>query len=401
MSLEFEKIVPQVAQMGRSLATRTVTVASQTRDAGERLMQFNDLDAIWEKIMVARDHDAGFRGAAPYMEPVNQAIACPDCPSSALLLASDGSQIYPDAHGAALYWLTNIGVFVYPMGGTGLPEAITEPRLFFDDKYVRDSEGRIIANAAINAWRSTFEMQMLARESRHRRDRTKLMLALYDGPLLSLPKGKEVPNANQLEDDYHEALGIMFDLRAGLAGYVDRPKSTFVVNMIYLMTLEDDQIVRSRLQTAGPFEGLSDRDLYQWILGPGDRSGVMIQQSPQNKQYALRDPNNEIAFFYLNVAGPTQEAYLARVEVPLWIARDTVLVGAIHALIYDQCRLTDRFPYALTRADEIAVVQSFEKQTLDEMIAIELLQHNQQLEISKKLDTKGMARSFHQQHKHL
>jgi len=398
MALEFEKIVPQVTQMGRTLADRTVTIETQTRDAGERLMALNDLDAIWDQIMVARDHDAGFRGAAPFDEPINEAIALPECPSQALILASDGSQIYPDVHGAALYWLTNIGVFVYPHGLDDPPESVTEPRLFYDDEYIRDSEGRLIANAAINAWRSTFEMQMLARESRARRNKARLMVSLYDGPLLALPVGRDASNANVLEDDYHEALQVLHDIRAPLAGYVDRPKSTFVVNMIYLMMLDESEIVRGRLQTAGPLEGLTDRDLYRWMLRPGDRSGVMIQQSPQNKEYVLRDPNNEIAFFYMNVASNPKEPYLARVEIPMWVARDRALVGVTQALIYAQCRITDRFPYALTRADEIAVVQAFEKRALDDMIAVELLRHQQQLEISKKLDTKGMARGSHRKH---
>src|SRR5881275_769622 len=122
------------------------------------------------------------------------------------------------------------------------------------------------------------------------------------------------------------------------------------------MTLEPDQITRAALQTSGPLEGLNDRDLYQWILGPGDRSGMMVQQSPQNKAYKERSVDQEIVFFYLNVASPYQEPYLARVEIPMAVARQKELVGAIQALIYAQCQITDRYPYALTRADEIAVV---------------------------------------------
>lgn len=398
MSLEFEKVVPQVQQMGASMASRSLTVEEQTRSGGQLLMTLNNLEAIWEKILLARQKDAGFRGAGPMDEAINTPIPLPDCPENATILAADGSQIYPDAHGLALYWLTNIGVFVYPHGGGGLPDCVTEPQLFFEDKDIRDADGRIMPNAAINARRAVYEMQMLAREALARRDLVRPMMTLYDGPLLVIGGGKEVSNAAELTNNYHEAMGLLDQVGAGLVGYVDRPKSTFVVSTIYLMTLEPDQITRTALQTAGPLEGLNDRDLYQWILGPGDRSGMMVQQSPQNKTYKDFSVDQEIVFFYLNVAAAHQEPYLARVEIPMWVAQDKAMVDVVHALLYAQCQITDRYPYALTRADEVAVVPTFEKRALDEMIAVELLRHDQRLEISQKLNTKGLARHGREQY---
>jgi hypothetical protein len=398
LSLQFEKIVPQVEKMGAALARRNDTVAEQTQLAGQQLMELNDLDTIWDQIMVARRNDAGFRGAAPFDEPINEAISKPECPAQATILAADGSQIYPDPHGAALYWLTNIGVFLYPHGEESLPDIITEPQLFYEDKDVREQDGRLIATAAINARRAVYEMQVLARETMRCRDWPRPLVAMYDGPLLSLFMGKEVTNAGELTLSYHEALDIMHNAGAGLLGYVDRPKSTFVVNTIFLMSLDPDQVKRGNLQTAGPLEGLTDRDLYQWILGPGDRSGLMIQQSPQNKAYREANDDHEIVFFYMNVASPQQEPYLARVEVPMWVARDKAMVGALQAVLYAQCQITDRYPYALTRADEVAVVHAHEKRALDEMIGIELLRNRQALEMSHKLSSKTLVRRERQQH---
>jgi hypothetical protein len=392
LSLHFEKVAPQVEKMGLVLADRSNTVAEQTQLAGQRLMELIDLEAIWARIMLARENDAGFRGAAPMDEPINEPVPLGECPSHATIIAADGSQIYPDLHSAALYWLSNIGVFIYAHGDDSLPEAITEPQLFYEDDDLRDVDGRMIATAAINARRAVYEMQLLARETMHRRDLARPLLAMYDGPLLGFFMGKEIPNAAKLTNDYHEAMGILRDLGAGLVGYVDRPKSTFVVSTIYLMGIDPEDVTRKNLQTAGALEGLTDRDLYQWVLGPGDRSALMIQQSPQNKGYKELDPDQEIVFFYLNVAAAHQEPYLARIEIPMWVAREKALVGAIQALLYAQCQITDRYPYALTRADEVAVVHAHEKRALDEMIGIELLRNKQHLEVSQKLNTKALAR---------
>jgi hypothetical protein len=394
MSLEFDKLTAQIGAMGRELASRNITVSEQTDIATEFLAQLSDLEAIWQQIYLAREKDAGFRGAAPMDEPINVGLPLPDCPELATIFAADGSQIYPDPHSAALYWLINVGVFVYFHGVDALPEVITEPQLFFRDKEVHDLDGRPVANAAINARRAVYEMQMLAREALRHRDQPRPSMALYDGPLLSLLMGKEVPDANALGAAYHEAFDVLHGVGSAAVGYVDRPSSRFMVYTLYLMTLDPDAIKRGALQTTGPLESITDADLYKRILGPGERSGLLIQQSPQNKEYKERwGVDHEIAFFYLNVASAIQEPYLARVEVPMVVAADRAMIDAIHALLYAQCQITDRYPYALTRADEIAVIAPHEKRALDEMIAIELLNNRQHVEASQKLSTKGMARS--------
>jgi hypothetical protein len=393
MSLEFEKLTEQITAMGRELADRNVTTAEQTEIAGDFLMQLNDLKAIWRQIMLAREKDAGFRGAAPYDEPINVAFPLPEIPTEGTIFAVDGSQIYPDPHGAALYWLINVGVFSYFHNSDELPGVVTEPQLFYRPEEVHDQENRPLANAAINAFRSVSEIKMLAREAYRNRHQPLPRVGLYDGPLLSLLMGKDVPNARALSADYHEAFDVLEDSGTAMVGYVDRPSSRFVIYTLYLMSLDPDAIKRGSLNTTGSLESVTDTDLYKRLLGPGDRSGLMVQQSPQNKEYREINPDHEIAFFYLNVASPLQEPYLARVEVPMIVASNKPLVDAVHAMIYAQCQITDRYPYALTRADEIAVVHPHEKRALDEMISIEMLKNRQHIETSQKLSTKGMARS--------
>jgi hypothetical protein len=387
--------------MGQDLATNNTSVTEQTTVAADFLKNLHDLDAIWKQIMVARERDAGFRGAGPLDEAINRGYPLPPCPDHGTILAADGSQIYPDLHGASLYWLINIGVFAYFQGTDELPIPVTEPQLFYSVADVRDKEGRPIANATINARRTVSEVKMLAREARNHLQRPQPRIAIYDGPLLGLVLGKEITekDAAALAHDYHESFEILQDLDTLLCGYVDRPSSRFVVLMLYLMSLDPSAIKRSALQTTGSLEGVTDADIFKRLLRSGERSALMVQQSPQNKEYREKwGDDHEIVFFYLNVAAPHQEPYLARVEMPMSVARSAGLVNAIHALLYDQCQLTDRYPYALTRADEIAVVSPHEKRALDDMIAVELLKNRQAVEISHKLSTKGMARAPRQQY---
>jgi len=382
--------------MGRALAARNMTLSERLDAAWERLLAQGDLGAIHDRIQLARERDVGFRGAAPLGEPINAPYPLPPLPSRATIIAADGSQVYPSIHAAALYYLTNIGVFVYHHGTDDLPEQITEPALFYSESDVRDENGQAIANAAVNARRSVAELQMLARETWNRRSADSPLLAISDGPLLFWV-GKDVPDGKRLEQDYLGALVHLHDTHASAAstygqsasliGYVDRPTSAFVISLLHLLGLEDDNVREAALKNNGELEGLIDQRLMFRLLQPGERSAVMVQQSPQNKRYHDKGESYEIAFFYLNV-GHQEGYHLARVEMPMWVARSQPLLDCVHALTFDQCQLMWRYPYALTRADELAVIRAAERAQLDDMIEIELRRNEQIVERSEKLESK-------------
>ncbi|HEX3053217.1 MAG TPA: DNA double-strand break repair nuclease NurA, partial [Aggregatilineaceae bacterium] len=386
----------QVERMGRMIAARNVSMEERSNAAWEFFQQLHNLDAIRERIQLARHRDAGFRGAAPLHEVINRAYPLPSMPDRATVLAVDGSQIYPSIHTAALFYLINTGVFIYHHGLDDLPEQLTEPRLFYTEEFLRNAQGQVVTNAAVNARRSVTEIQVLAREAWRRRDFDCPMVAICDGPLLFWV-GKEVPDGKQLQNEYigamvhlhdtHTALHDNHAQSASLVGYVDRPTSAFVISLIYLLSLTDDEVRGSVLESNGELEGLTDQPLMFKLLRPGERSALFVQQSPQNKRYHDKGPSYEIAFFYLNV-GNSQGYHLARVEVPMWVARNARQIDHVHALLYHQCQMMWRYPYALTRADELAVIRAHEKTQLEEIIEIELRRNQQLVEQSEKLESK-------------
>lgn len=66
MSLQFEKLEAQIAQLGEILAQRERSAAEELRAIAKFLSQLDDCDMIWEQIKIARQNDVGFRGAAPF-----------------------------------------------------------------------------------------------------------------------------------------------------------------------------------------------------------------------------------------------------------------------------------------------------------------------------------------------
>ena len=78
----------------------------------------------------------------------------------------------------------------------------------------------------------------------------------------------------------------------------------------------------------------------------------------------------------------------------MWVAEDRELVATMQALIYHQCQqLMTRYPYVLTRADELAVVRSEETRQLNLMIQVAMTRYGLDTRESAKQAGKNAARS--------
>jgi hypothetical protein len=401
MSLEFNKLVEQVHTMGRFLGHKDGSLNARLELALEWFYAANDLETARERIaLVRRSSINNYRGGVALDEVICETFARPPMPVSGTLIAADGGQIYPDIHAPTQYYLINIGWFACTYGEVRLPEQATEPTLAYADNDISDADGRMVNNPTVNARRTLAEIETLAKQSWLLRGEARPLVALHDGGLLKFFGSAEVTGASQLADDYLGQLLRLRDTRALLAGYLDRPRSTYLISLLHLLHLEPDQINEAALRTNGELEGLTDIYLMSRVLQPGERSALIIQNSPQNQSYKAENPDFEIACFYVNVSDHSR-ATIARIDVPMWVARDLQAVDDLHALVLSQCAIQGRrhYPYALTRADELAYISQTEKQQLNELINIEMLKNRVERQASDKLQTKGLARASRRQHK--
>lgn len=406
VSLEFNKVIDQVQRMGRHLAHRSMSNSERIDLALEIFYSMTDMEAVHARIDLVRNSSvSGYRGAAPlprqYAELMCGVGDTPPMPDSATLVATDGSQIYPDPHSSAIYYLINIGVYIYHHGEPRLPQQFTSPELAYSEGKLKDEVGRLINNQTVNARRSVDEMKWLARQAWEYRDEARPLVMIHDGPLLKFFGATEVTDARTIENEYMDALRELNEVKTVLCGYVDRPRSTYLISLLHLLSLADADVNEVNLKTNGVLEGLTDIELFGRVLiEPGQRSALMTQNSPQNVEYIRRGADYEIASFYMNV-GSGGRPVLARIDVPMWIAREPVAINSLHALLLHQCSIQGRkpYPYALTRADELAVVNTVERDQLNHLINIELLRNELQPEASNKLQTKGLARGERRQHR--
>ncbi|MCL7452814.1 MAG: DNA double-strand break repair nuclease NurA [Anaerolineae bacterium] len=385
MTLELNKVTPQIDHMGHVLAGRAAHQGKVLPAARALLAAFADRQA--ELCLVAESEPGQrLRCASPGDERLDVAYAPPALPAEVTIVAADGSQIYPDRHGIAFYYAINTGSIVFRHGSGQAPEVRTEPRLCYADDELYPG-GAPVSGDLVSAERTLAEMRALAQVTLAEPPAGPPRVALGDGPLLiwlqraNLPQGRQ----ERILADYLDCLDRLRLGRATVSGFVSRPHSAEVIALLYLaqLKLAARQQVKSLAET--DYRGLTDRALFGY-LSPGERSALFVRGTAANLDF--RDRGHTIHFFYLNTGSD-----LARVEVPEWVARDPDRLGLAHAAVYDQCRCNNGYPYVLTRADELAVILGEEREALEGMIMQAMARHGLSLpELSRKAQQKQAAR---------
>jgi hypothetical protein len=388
MSINLSQILPQLSQFSDAIAERRRKHQEMLPLAQAGLRQAAQLEqeSLSQKIRAAGDR---WPGAAPTDERLEAIFPAPVAPETVAVIGSDGSQIYPDRHASAFYFLLNIGSITVQHGSQTTPTVEQRSALFFDDDNLYDAQGRPIQPAMINLRRDVAEMQALANQAGAIEQQP--TVALLDNSLL-LWMTLEADVSAQREIDQHLAryLDAMDQLRknkTALAGFIDRPRNANTLALIHLAQLPESQITKERLQI-NPYRGLSDLDLFKSLLPVGSRSARFTYTSPLNRDFEAA--GHQVQYFYLN-PGPLDR--IVRVEIPAWVGAETHLLDLLHSAILMECKTTGGFPYVLIRAHELAVVSAQEREVLDQHIEGKLLQIGHYQGASQKSVTKGWTQS--------
>ena len=394
MSLDFQQVRQQVKKMGENAPQRQQELKQKRDKARQSLLDFARRHAeLREKVeRVARQHDPTLRCALPVdaslerQEPLDTAFPLPALPTQATLLAADGSQIAPDRHAEVLYGLVNVGIIQMRLPAPEAPQTRTASRLLYDRDILTRS-GSMLSDESLALQRDLAERQALVDLAR---TAAPPVISLTDGPL-ELWGAKDSADSTEFTDSLNKYLGFLTEL-SGLAvitaGYVDKPAAGLVTRLLEVALTPEADL--PRIRESRPLQGVADQDLYDSLLGPGERSAIFAMQSKSASNY-----KDEIAlhFFYLNV-GQAGRPHLARVEIPAWVAANRDQLDCLHAVLISQCQLlgSKSYPYLLHRAHETAVVTLEDKDQVTQMIINELRSRGVPIdEISNKQAIKNLA----------
>jgi hypothetical protein len=382
MSLDLPRLLPQVEDMGRAAAERAVArrgLIPQWQAALESAAAMPPEELT--RLVAA----AGPRwpGAVPTGEPVNADFPPPALAERLTVVAADGSQVHPDRHGAAFFYLINIGSLVIRHGSGQAPETFTEPHLAYEDAELYGEGEGVVAGAVVDGRRDVAELAALARLADGHSGQAPTLALLDNGLLLWLALQAEPSNQKQIDlllGEFLNNLSIVRESGAAIAGFVDRPRNANVLALLHL--LQTHPADRQGSREAHPYRGLSDRALFEARLEPGRRSARFTHASPLNARY--EKAGHSIQFFYLRC----DRDNVARVEIPAWVGEDPVLLGRVHAGILEECRTMGGFPYVLARAHELAVVTPSDRQELDRMLYAAMFRRGLVPSPSRKSQTK-------------
>jgi len=368
VTLNFQEVHEQVAKMGEGMLSR----AQQLRQAKEKALAVlgenaDNLAALREKVLsVARHHDPSVRCALPTEQPLNAHFPLPSLASDLTILAADGSQIGFDRHAEVAYCLINVGAILLNSSQPETPQTVVHSHLLYEDALYTPTG--VMSDAALALLRDINERTLLADLAGQL---SPPLITLADGPMeLWGGRADEIIGEVEFQQRLDEYLNVLERLCAqgvATAGYVDRPAAGLVVRLLEIAMLPEAQM--AEVKQYHPLRGVTDRALYEQLLAPGERSALFALQSQSAPNYT-----GELAlhFFYLNV-GRQDYPYIARVEIPAWVAHNSTMLDHLHAALVGQCRVMGMrpYPYVLHRAHEMARVSQQEKEQVTQMILAE------------------------------
>lgn len=288
----------------------------------------------------------------------------PPRPATVTVVATDGSQIFPDRHVEPACYLLNVGRVALHYGTLDPPLIAAEPTLRYRqqdlDSLTEDDDPTSAPDftaEVVSALRDELELQWLFDTARDERRSGRPIVALADGTLIRwmLRGMKNRALEDVLIGRYVAQLERFRQDGIPVAAYVSRPGNAEVVNLLRLHRDEPDWDV-----APDSLRGLLDRHLFDATLAPGQRSALFLSRSKVLDQYGP----HRIAAFYVHVG-----VEIGRVEMPEWATQQDGWVDLVHAVVLDQAEKGGGYPIVLQEAHERAVVRAAETDVFHRILA--------------------------------
>ena len=377
MALDLTQTVDQIDQLAHHQAASGDDRRQRLAEAVGKLMEVNPGE-LGHKVEANRTRPflcAGVKSGFAERVPT------PPTPTDHAVASVDGSHVDVDRHLPVRCCLINIGSCLLTYSSQ--PDALlfSKPRLFFGDEdlYLTSPDPSVKDTVAVEGQilglkRTVDEVSSLA-DLVEEPVSNLPTLALVDGSLIMwglAGRGHQPFVRDRIIGEgllpALERMRHLADRPLAVAAYISLPQTTEVVNSLRLSICPFDlgrcsnmcSAHRSGTSPCNLVQGFLDRDLFQALLRPGERSSVFYTCSSVSRDYY---GDHEVNFFYLNTGDE-----IARIEVPAWVADDPALVDLAHGLLMDQCEKGYGYPVAIAEAHEQAVVSGADRHAFRRLV---------------------------------
>ena len=288
-------------------------------------------------------------------------------PKEITVVATDGSQIFPDHHIEPLIYLLNIGQIVFQYGTLEPPVLSTHTQVYWDSW-----ESRVEPSAnsdLVSAKRDQLELEHLLDLASEHRKHERPVIAFADGTLIRWMLQRIDPASlkDELIGKYTDRLAQFGVNGVPICSFISMPNNTEVVNLLRGLNGETGEVGPDSLA------GIRDRELFEPFLKPWQRTAVFASDSHVLREY---EENDSICFFYLRTVLRGGVSEIARVEVPRWVADHPQTLGLVHATVRSECEKGDGYPISMSEAHERAVIRAGDKRLFYTLVEREMAKYN-------------------------
>lgn len=382
--LDLEALVGEMHGLADSVARTAEETASRRRLAREQVEIARGLPGL--RAAVVR---SGENMALPRHDgDLGQVTPPPPAPDYTVI-ATDGSQVAPDYHHIAPWYVVNAGCAVFRYGapaGRARCRLDSRPTLkpprrsaLLGEDAPPDADALAAASAQpvqLEVERLKAELQLAVELLEQEGDAGRTVL-LLDGPLVQWRMVHEIRST----EDKNEVMRIFRTLLAKaretdtpLAGFISRSRAVEWVTLLRYSLCPDVQaegrlcaecsqtFLRPQAEPAPgthhlKLAGLRDLDVARQLLHghpPGSRTEIIELQSETWKKISA--DGSTAGFFYVDTGSE-----IARVELPCWVWERPELLERLHSAIWDQCEAGGGYPMVLSEAHEAAVVRAADR----------------------------------------
>lgn len=367
--LDFTKLAKQIPDISEHLSQEAT--ASRTRlETAQQLYQ--QAAARQAELVADRQtwRDRIWFDPPDPVEPLSSRIAISTPPERHTVFATDGSQIAPSHHEIAYCYLINVGRVMLHYGQSRQPLLDSIPEVFYrpEDLYVSRQWG-IQTQEWMGYRRTVSEAIALADLAIDYRVRAKQTptpaLAMVDGSLvLWFLENLPYEARDRILPPILDAWEKLRLADVPLVGYISASRSSEAMRFLRLQACEyetpdclshcppysnfdgDKAPKRPPCQS---FEPMTDVKFWESQLQPGQRSPLWRSH---NRILDLYGDANGIYFCYVHVG-----TEIARVEVPMWVAKDDRELDAVLGMMLAQVQKGFGYPVTLAEAHNQAVVR--------------------------------------------
>lgn len=298
------------------------------------------------------------------------------------VVASDGSQIYPDRHmPLQACFLINIGHSYISYGpAASRAHFFSEPYIFTPQADKGYSVGGFSAEM-VDFKRE--EMEFAALFDLALKGDEKEIVSLVDGSLIFWHLESRSPTVrDHFLGAYLVYLEYFYQHSLPIVGYISFTKSRDIIQLVragFCSEQDDSQLAKHGSASECPcwvLDLVIDASLMRTLLEPGERSCLFSSGARITQEYPA---HLKPYFCYMNV-GPE----MVRLEFPAWIAANAQLVDHICAVAYDQSLKGNGYPVCLAEAHEQAVVKGADRELFYHLLAKRSMVHKLPMYSSQK-----------------